>query len=238
MTVYVDKDIQVLSDEIIQLEEDLLNLTEDKLNIENKIYDFNNKYNEKVGPTLLKYLQQREENIKEAIENTDDEEKKENLNKKLNDAKEDTQDYSTYTEDTPNIIELSEEQEQELKALYKKACRLCHPDMVDESFKQEALSIFHQLNEANQKKDIEKVKEILAYLEDNNMSINTNISDIEILKKRHFNLKSDILKIQIEITDLQNDGTYKRIENIQDWDRYFKIVSKQLEKEIYKQEIN
>jgi len=236
--LYQDNNIKELKTNISNMQEKIIDLTEQKLEIERNIYSFNNQYNEIVGPHLLKYLKQKEENISIAIEQTDDANKKQELEDKLKITKDDMSDFKTHQDkNTLNLPTLTLEQEAELKTLYKKACRLCHPDMVDENFKEEALSLFHRLNEANQKKDISKVKEILEYLQDNNFSISSDISDVEILKKRHSTLKSDVLKLELEIQDLKNDDTYKKISKIQDWNRYFKIISKQLEKEVYKQEV-
>lgn len=237
VALYVDDQIKEIKEGISSLKEDIIDLMETKLTIERKIYRFNDQYNEKVGPSLLRYLKQREKNIKELIEDTDNENKKDGLKEKLKEAKEDTEDFGTYSDEKPNVYSLSSEEEATLKALYKKACRLCHPDIVDETFKDEALSFFHRLNEANQKKDIAKVKEILEYLQGNSFTLSDIDSDMEILKKRHSTLKSDTIKLEIEIQDLKSNETYKKIMGIKNWDKYFHIISSQLNKEVYKQKM-
>ena len=63
------------------------------------------------------------------------------------------------------VIEITEEQKQELKAYYRKASKLCHPDVVAEEFKKQAEQIFKDLKDAYDSNDLQKVKEILSNLE-------------------------------------------------------------------------
>ena len=237
--LYQSERLQEMIGDIKSLEDKIIDLSEDKLEIEKKIYRFNNEYNEKVGTILVKYLQKREELVAQKYGECENEEQKEALKKKHENAQEDVQTFQAQQANNKTPIKkLTLEEEQELKLLYKKACRLCHPDMVDELFKEEAIAIFHQLNLANQRKDLPQVREILKQLEIANFSMTSLPSDIEVLKKRKTALGAEVIKIELEIGELKNDSTYQRIQNIKDWQRYFKVTAMQLEKEIYKQELN
>ena len=239
IVLYQSERLQVIKDQIKALEDKIIDLTEDKLEIEKKIYRFNNEYNEKVGAVLVKYLQKREELIAEQYENCENEEQKKELKQKIQDAQKDVHNFEAQKEDGKIFMsKLTSKEEQELKALYKKACRLCHPDMVDELFKEEAIAVFHKLNLANQRKDLPQVREILKQLEASQFSMAAMPSDMQVLKKRKTTLSTEVIKIELEIGELKNDTTYQKIQSIKDWQRYFKITAMQLEKEIYKQELN
>ena len=60
---------------------------------------------------------------------------------------------------------LNEAQQQALKTAYRKACRLCHPDIVADELKELAHKIMSELNVAKKKNDLARVLEILHALE-------------------------------------------------------------------------
>ena len=237
MKKYIDPSHQQLNNDINNLEVKIVELSEQKSEIEQVIYDFNTSYTKEIGPVLKQYLDQREQDLEEKIAKTDDDTAKEQLAKKLKEAKEDSQNYERSQPQDKQLmpeIKLSQEEIQELKKLYRKACRLCHPDMVNEQKRAEATNIFHRLGEAHQRKDITKVKEILTYLENNNFAINDEPNDLDKLTKRKNMLTSEVLKLEIQINDLKADDTYKRILSIDNWNKYFTITKEQLKKEIHK----
>jgi hypothetical protein len=67
--------------------------------------------------------------------------------------------YKTFYYNPSQKINLSENELKELKTIYRKAAFLCHPDKNDDG---EAL--FKELNNANERNDYWKVKEIYEYL--------------------------------------------------------------------------
>lgn len=140
---------------------------------------------------------------------------------------------SKYEEIKKEVKELSQEAKEELKKLFRKAAKLCHPDIVPNELKEKAHKIMQELNNAYTKQDIDKVKEILSLLENGNgfEYESDSINDKEILKKKIDEYRQHIKKLEKEIEDIKNDETYQTILEINDWDEYFRKIRDDLEEE-------
>jgi hypothetical protein len=57
---------------------------------------------------------------------------------------------------------LSEEDQNELKRLWRQASKLCHPDLVADDLKEEANTMMVQLNQAKQRGDVKAIRSLVA----------------------------------------------------------------------------
>jgi len=64
-----------------------------------------------------------------------------------------------------NSYSVSVDKAEEIKKLYKKACKLCHPDKLPQDLVCEAENVFKNLNDAYTHQDIYQVRKILIKLE-------------------------------------------------------------------------
>ena len=143
------------------------------------------------------------------------------------------QNYEDIKQQQSDVFDITNEQKSELKKLWKKACKLCHPDIVIDKFKEKAHAIMQALNDAYSKKDIVKVQEILSNLE-NGLTFeieSDNINDKELLKEKIKQYKKNILELENEIEDLKHDETYQIIQEIDDVDLYFEELKSELQSE-------
>ena len=143
------------------------------------------------------------------------------------------QNYEDIKQQQSDVFDITNEQKSELKKLWKKACKLCHPDIVIDKFKEKAHEIMQALNDAYSKKDIVKVQEILSNLE-NGLTFeieSDNINDKELLKEKIKQYKKNILVLENEIEDLKHDETYQTIQEIDDVDLYFEELKSELQSE-------
>lgn len=76
----------------------------------------------------------------------------------------DSNEVSKDTVITFSSDQLSKSEEKELKELYRKASKLCHPDIVPPEQKKEAEDIFKELNHYYSNKNIFQVRKILLKL--------------------------------------------------------------------------
>ncbi len=119
---------------------------------------------------------------------------------------------------------------------YRKASKLCHPDVVDDLFKVEAEKIFKELKTAFDQNDLERINQLLDYLESG-----------KPLKAKHETItKRDLLRVEVdkfnqlrsqlvkEVTDLKNSDTYKTISELENWNEYFNQIKEQLIEELNK----
>lgn len=141
--------------------------------------------------------------------------------------------YEDIKQQQSDVYDITNEQKSELKKIWKKACKLCHPDIVIDKFKEKAHAIMQALNDAYSKKDIVKVQEILSNLE-NGLTFeieSDNINDKELLKEKIKQYKKNILVLEKEIEDLKQDETYQIIQEIDDINEYFEELKSELQSE-------
>ena len=141
--------------------------------------------------------------------------------------------YENIKEKQSDRLELKDEDIKELKIMWKKACRLCHPDIVTDELKVKANEIMQSLNDAYSRRDINKVKQILLNLE-NGLVFEVSsdkIDNKEILKSKIEEFKQNIIDIQEEIENIKSDDTFRTISNLENWDEYFEELKNELKAE-------
>ena len=141
--------------------------------------------------------------------------------------------YENIKEKQSDRLELKDEDIKELKVMWKKACRLCHPDIVTDELKEKANEIMQSLNDAYSRRDINKVKQILLNLENGLVFevLSDKIDNKEILKSKIEEFRQSIINIQEEIENIKVDDTFKTISNLENWDEYFEKLKNELQAE-------
>lgn len=141
--------------------------------------------------------------------------------------------YEQIKQNQKDVIGLNDNEKTELKKLYKKAARLCHPDIVANTLKEKAHEMMQQLNEAYNKQDLVQLKKILHSLESGSIFNLTSdsVNDKELLKEKIKEYKETLKHIEDEIAEIQEDDSYKTISNLEDWDAYFEELKSELKKE-------
>jgi len=157
--------------------------------------------------------------------------------KELEEAREDfkefSQEYEEILEKDSQKIELSEKEREKLKKLYRKASRLCHPDIVADELKIQALKIMQQLNEAYSIQDLPKVEKLLKDLESGAgfEVASEKIDDKDILKAKIDNLKRKTDEINSELDQIKSDETFQTIQELDDINEYFESLKEDLDTE-------
>jgi hypothetical protein len=218
LTFWKDPEIDALILEAKALEVEINNLSDNKADLEKIVHEFGIRHNQELGNLIIKLLQFRKENAK----GTPEEEETE-------------QDYNSYHEEFESskhneVAKLTEEEENELKSKYRKASKLCHPDLVSEEQKELATKIFAELSNAYEKNDIVKIREILENLENGNFFIAKSeaINEKELLKTEIEKLRLRIKEIKEQIQAIIESSTYETIISIDNWDEYFSNAKKEL----------
>ncbi|MBD3843448.1 MAG: hypothetical protein IE909_16510, partial [Campylobacterales bacterium] len=193
---------------------------------------------------VYKELQEKLKNLEDELASQEEELKKikesiedEAIEEEYEDVKSNYEKFEREYEHSKKIDEarynLSDEEKKELKMLYKKAARLCHPDIVADELKAKATEIIQKLNEAYSKYDIKEVRRILNSLETGagfKLSSET-ITDKELLKSKIKEVKEALLEVEQEIEIIMADDTYQTIAGLDDWDEYFEKIKSKLELE-------
>lgn len=224
------KEVKSTKKQIEELEDELEDL--DELSEEyDELYEQYQELKEELN-RQEQILNEKRKEAKQAKEDFDDDP----ANKEYQEAKEDTETFKKEHEEViaEDVFDLNDEQLNELNKAYKKAARLCHPDVLSAELKDQAHHIMSELNIARKKKDLEKVKEILLSLQSGTgfKDASDTIQDIELLKAKIASIKKKTDTLETEIHDLEESDVYKTIQNIDDRDEYFEGIHNQLEEEL------
>jgi hypothetical protein len=238
--LFEDTTIKTLNYYLKLLRKKLLKTRKRRENIERKLLDFGLLYNLEVGGIIERILYLRRELLKYEL---DQDPANDELKDEYNDAFEDFEKYHAEIEEMKKKNLLNDNELKDLKSKFRKATKLCHPDMVDESMKETAEQIFTQLKSAYENNDLKEVSRILELLETQDILLpkSENISDkdklVAEIKKNLFEIKQE----EDNITRLLQSETYKLIKNTKDINEYIKNTKKQMQieleslEEIYKE---
>lgn len=237
------------------LELRLESLSNEKAEIERCLIIFNRRHDEVLGGLIQDVLLARAEYARlmfaikqktveqETIQTEAAKEEAKAAEAEAEEAENTYQQYSQQHEqlqkETP-VPQLDEAQEKELKALYRKACSLCHPDKVPEDKKQMAHEIFVTLQEAYTSNDVKQVAKIFERVKNGDFSQTraTTLSKMDVLKAAITELKYHIANLLTELQALQG-GQAVRLMRLAgnseaDWQLYFdgqyRLLAGELEK--------
>jgi curved DNA-binding protein CbpA len=155
---------------------------------------------------------------------------------KFDEAEKDYEQYNQQfeKEKEKKQFELTDEEKKELKTKFRKATFLCHPDKVNDEFKEAAQKIFIELRAAYEANDLKKVTEILNDLEKGNYfkTKSETIAEKDKLKVEVAKLKGKIRTLEEEIIAIKGSETFMKIIDINDWDEYFNRTKEKLQLEL------
>jgi hypothetical protein len=219
LSIFIDPEIEGLKLEAKSLEAKLNKLSDEKADLEKLIHEFGVRHNKELGKLILKILKYRKNKAKGTPEETE--------------AEEDYKNYSQEFEVSKNekVAELTEEELIEIKKKYRKASKLCHPDVVSEDQKELADKLFTELNKAYEQNDLKKVTEILENLKKGNFFVSKSdtITEKQLMKAEIEKLKIKVSELLQQVELIKASDAYKTISNIKDWDAYFKETKEKLE---------
>lgn len=222
LTTYIDQEIEALRFEAKVLEKQIQDLNNEKSELDKLIHEFSVRHNQELGDIILKILSYRKEQRRGTPE--------------FDEAEKDYKSFFSNYEISKNekIPKLTLEEQKEIKELYRKASKLCHPDIVDEEQKESAHRIFIELKDAYEKNDLKKVSKIFNNLKHGKAF--TSKADISNEKQGLQNeierLRLRIKGLKEEISHIKTSDTYTTISQIKDWDIYFSETKQQLQKQL------
>ena len=223
--------IDELNSTISELEEALETIDEDDENYEelSKAYA---ELKEEVKK-LEEELETQEEELSKTKEFIEDETIEEEYEEVKSHYEEYENQYNHIQKEQDSKIKISDDEKKELKKLFRKAARLCHPDIVIDKLKEKAHDLMQKLNDAYSKQDLVQVKKILHTLESGeSFEVSSDaIEDKELLKEKIKEYKQNIQNIESELEEIKEDDTYQTISNLDSWDEYFEELKSGLEAE-------
>jgi hypothetical protein len=226
---YQDADSEHLRWEIRYLEIEIITLETEKASILKVISDFVYSYNITFGEMLLEILRLKKEKLAAAGLG--------NKSKRFQKAEEAyrRQEHSFEQAKEETHYELNQDELADIKAKYRKACTLCHPDKFENDIsKTKATAVFVELQKAYQMNDLKRVSEILDNLERGIFDIGSgqDSSRYQSLQHRVECLRQRLDQLTKELNDLKSDQYYVQILSIKNMEAFFEDEKNRLENEL------
>lgn len=222
ISIFIDHEIEALRFEAKSLEKELQKLSNEKAELEKLVHEFGVRHNHILGQLILKILKYLKEKSKGGPKEAE--------------AEKDYKDFNSNYQITKNekFIALTQEEQKELKDCYRKASKLCHPDMVEENQQETAQKIFMELNAAYESNNLEKAKEILQNLQQGKMftSKTDTANEKSTLVTELNRLRVRLNDLNNEIADIKASDTYSKIISITNWDEYFIKTKRKLQEQL------
>lgn len=194
------------------LELRLESLTDEKAELERQMITFNRRHDELLGDLIQRILKARAEQARLHAAEQKDKTVREAAEATAEEAETKYEEYSRQHEELQGadpLPKLNEDDESELKSLYRKSCSLSHPDKVSEDRKEAAHHVFVELQDAYKNNDLARVRDIYNTIKVGGLpeTRSTTLSEAEALKAAIAELEYAIGKIVTELTALQgSDG--------------------------------
>lgn len=222
LNLFSDPEIEALRFEAKSIEAKIQKLSDEKAELEKLIHEFNLKHNQELGELILKILKYKKDLFKGT--------------KNEHEANKDFKEFQASYEATKYelILGLTANEQKELKDKYRKASKICHPDVVSEAQKSTANEIFMELSNAYEKNDLKKVSEILIDLQQNRTfesKADTANEKTSLLKELDY-LRKRLKVLKKKIYTIKTSETFKTISRIKSWDKYFAFKKKQLQDQL------
>ena len=223
------------------LELRLESLTDEKAELERQLITFNRRYDDLLGDLIQRILKARAEQARLLAAKQRNKTAHEAAEANAEEAEATYEEYSRQHEELQRadpLLTLDEDDEQELKSLYRKACSLSHPDKVPEEKKEAAHRVFVELQDAYKSNDLARVRDIYDTIKKGGLpeKRSTTLSEAETLKAAIAELEYAIGKLVTELTALQgSDGV--RLMNAAgateaDWQHFLEQQRQALETEL------
>jgi len=154
------------------------------------------------------------------------------------DAKADYEEFNEEYEETKekekNSFNLDEDEKKELKKAFRKASKLCHPDIVTDELKEQAEELMKELNDAYSTKNLKRVREILFSLENGTgFDVGSDkIDNKEQLRTKIAEFRESLAEIERELEGIRENEVYTLLNEIDDVDEYLQNMKVELDNEI------
>jgi hypothetical protein len=131
-------------------------------------------------------------------------------------------------------VDLSVDQLDELKQLYRKLAMQCHPDRVEEEHKENAQVFFQQLQLNYKKNDLVSLKNLKIQIDSKwSFVVNDVVNeDSSRLAQVLTELQSSIARLTQQVSRLKQSAIWNELNAHVDWDALFSRHAEQLEREL------
>jgi hypothetical protein len=235
---WTDPEIALLEAELEQLAAELADLKTEQAEIAHLLARFQAAFDRALGHRIARLLELRMKARKRRAEAEPEESE---AQADYEEARRDYEQHRAEEEARREIGEkaewdLSEEEQAELKRLYRAASKRCHPDAVPEEHAEAATAMFRELNEAYQSGDLKRVRRIAeraaaGLFETEGRDENPERRKAR-LRARIVAVREALAKMRAEVEALKESPSYRSAGGREDWEAYFEEQGRRLDEQI------
>lgn len=201
--------------EVLELR--LESLADEKVDLERRLITFNRRHDDALGDAIQRILKARVQLAQLIAIKQKNSKGREEAEATAKDAEEVYEDYSRHHDELQRaepLPTLDDDDERELKSLYRKTCSLCHPDKFPEEKKAAAHSAFVELQEAFKDNDLPRVREIHKALKAARLpeTRSTTLSKSEALRAAIAEMEYAIASLISELKALQESDSARLVD--------------------------
>lgn len=236
IAIWTDPEIALLEAELERVKADLADFETEQAELEHLISRFQAAHNEALGGLIRQVLKIRML-ILEQQRKTDPLKHKE-FEQATSDFDEFQRDQEIQEEvDRRTEWQLSDEEKSELKTLFRKTAKLCHPDAVSKEHHDAAADMFRQLSETYERGDLTRIRQLFerasAGLFDTTQEVEADASrKKERLRAIIDTIRESMKRTCAGIQSIKESTSYQTMVTHTDWSHLFENQAKLLVQEI------
>jgi hypothetical protein len=233
---WTDPEIALLDAELERVTADLADLETEQAELEHLISRFHAAHNETLGERLTRLLQLRMRLLERQLKS--DPKKRPAYDQASRDFEEFQQDQEIQKEAGARTKwDLSEPDQTELKRLFRKGSKLCHPDVVPAEHHDAAAEMFRQLRKAYDEGDLERVRQLVkragaGLFDASGDSGDSDQRTKDRLKARIAGIREALERTRGNIQEIKRSSTYQTMTENADWVGLFEKQALLLDQEI------
>lgn len=235
---WIDPEIALLDAELGQVTAELADLETEQAELEHLLSRFQAAHNEALGARIAKLLKLRLRILERQIRT--EPEKRSAYDQASRDFEDFQQDQELQKEaDARTKWELSEGEQVELKRLFRKGSKLCHPDLMPPEHHDAAAEMFRDLRMAYDEGDLERVRQLIKRAEAGLFDALAEAGDSDEREKERLKARIACIREALErtrgsIQEIKRSATYRTMTESSDWFALFEKQAQQLDQEIEK----
>ena len=233
---WIDPEITLLEAEFELLSSELADLETEQADLTHQLSRYQAAFHESLGDRLARLLKLRMRKLlRESKINPEKQSTYEQAKKDFEDFE---QEQETRREkDARTEWNLSEEEQKELKQMYRRGSKLCHPDLVADEHKDAASRMFMELRKAYEEGDLLRIRHLVERCEAGLFDSIQGDGDQSERKKQRLRAKiagirEALDRVRQDIKTIQESNTYQVMIQHPDWQSLFAQQAQLLDQEI------
>lgn len=233
---WTDPEIALLETELERVTAELADLETEQAELEHLVCRFQAAHNEALGARISRLLKLRMRVLERQMKSNTD--KRSDYDQASRDYEEFQRDQEIQKEaDARTKWELSAEDQTELKRLFRKGSKLCHPDLVPAEHHDAAAEMFRQLRKAYDEGNLDRLRQLVNRAEAGLFDATDETGDTderrkERLRARIAGIRESLEKTRANIREIKRSSTYQTMTEHADWAGLFENQAKLLDREI------